>query len=293
MGRLINRRQVPVLRFPQALWRQRELWWQLSCREVQGRYRGSMLGWGWSLITPLLMLAVYTFVFSQVFQARWGDLQQSGPLAFAINLFAGLIVFNLFSETANQSPGLILSNANLVTKVIFPLEILPAVTVTAALFHAVTSLVVLLGFQIVNGWLANGWLLTGLAATGSAGIQATVLWLPLVWLPLVSGSLAMGWLLSALGVYLRDLGQVVGVATNLLMFMSAVFYPLSALPERWQPLLQLNPLVPVIEQTRRVAVAGSAPELGYLVGGCALGLAACELAFRAFQKARRGFADVL
>lgn len=282
---LLNKRMSPspLLRFPWALWRQRELWWQLSCREVQGRYRGSMLGWGWSLITPLLMLAVYTFVFSQVFQARWGDLEQSGPLVFAINLFTGLIVFNLFSEIANQSPGLILSNANLVTKVIFPLEILPAVTMAAALFHAGTSLAVLVGFQVVNGVLP----------TGAGGIQPTLLWLPLVWLPLVSGALALGWLLSALGVYLRDLGQVIGVATNLLMFLSAVFYPLSALPERWQPLLQLNPLVLVIEQTRRVVVNDYAPSLGYLLGGSALGLVACELAFRAFQRARRGFADVL
>jgi lipopolysaccharide transport system permease protein len=274
---------TPLLRFPWALWRQRELWWQLSCREIQGRYRGSMVGWGWSLITPLLMLAVYTFVFSKVFQTRWGDVEQSGPLVFAINLFAGLIVFNLFSETVTQSPSLILSNTNLVTKVIFPLEILPAVTVAAALFHALTSLVVMVGFQVVNGLLP----------TGGGGIQPTLVWLPVVWVPLVSGALALGWLLSALGVYIRDLGQVIGVATNLLMFLSAVFYPLSALPERLQPLLQLNPLVSVIEQTRRVAVDGLAPELGYLVGSSFLGIAACELAFRAFQKARRGFADVL
>jgi lipopolysaccharide transport system permease protein len=274
-----------ALTFPRALWRQRELWWQLSRREVQGRYRGSMLGWGWSLITPLLMLAVYTFVFSQVFKARWGDLEQSGPLVFAINLFAGLIVFNLFSETATQAPSLMLSNTNLVTKVIFPLEILPAVAVSAALFHAATSLVVLFGFQIANGLLGS--------EPTSLGIPATALWLPLVWLPLLSGSLALGWLLSALGVYLRDLGQVIGVVVNLLMFLSAVFYPLSALPERWQPLLKLNPLVLVIEQTRQVAVNGFSPSVTYLVGGSLLGLVACELAYRAFQKARRGFADVL
>jgi lipopolysaccharide transport system permease protein len=283
LARSEPRRGAGLLRFPRALWRQRELWWQLSRREVQGRYRGSMLGWGWSFITPLLMLAVYTFVFSQVFQARWGDLQESGPLVFAINLFAGLIVFNVFSEIASQSPTLILTNANLVTKVIFPLEVLPAVSVAAALFHALTSLVVLVGFQLVNGLLAGSGL----------GLPATLLWLPLVWLPLLSGCLALGWLLAALGVYLRDLGQVIGVAVNLLMFLSAVFYPLSALPERWQPLLQLNPLVLVIEQTRRVAVAGEMPSLAYLGWGSVLGLVVCELGFRAFQKARRGFADVL
>lgn len=276
------------LRFPAALWRQRELWRQLSLREVQGRYRGSMLGWGWTLITPLLTLAVYTFVFSQVFQARWGDLQQSGPLVFAINLFAGLIVFNMFSETASQAPGLIIGNANLVTKVIFPLEILPAVTVAAALFHAVTSLVVLLGFQLLNGLLASS-----PVGLDSLAIPTSLLWLPLVWLPMASGCLALGWFLSALGVYLRDLGQVIGVVINLLMFLSAVFYPLSALPSQWQPLLQLNPLVLVIEQTRRVAVNGQAPSLSYLAWGSLLGLLVCEFAFRSFQKARGGFADVL
>lgn len=280
--------RLPLLRFPLALWRQRELWWQLSQREVQGRYRGSMLGWGWSLITPLLMLAVYTFVFSQIFRARWGDLQQSGPLVFAINLFAGLIVFNFFAETANQGQGLILSNANLVTKVIFPLEILPAVTVATALFHALTSLVVLVAFQVTNGLIS-----AGASSANGLGIHPTLLWLPLVWLPLVSCCLALGWLLSALGVFLRDLGQVIGVFVNLLMFLSAVFYPLSSLPPQWQPLLQLNPLVLVIEQTRRVAVNGQLPSLSYLLWGGLIGLLACELSFRSFQKARRGFADVL
>jgi len=280
--------RLPLLSFPQALWRQRELWWQLSQREVQGRYRGSMLGWGWSLITPLLMLAVYTFVFSQVFRARWGDLQQSGPLVFAINLFAGLIVFNIFAEIANQGPTLILNNINLVTKVIFPLEILPVVSLTAALFHALTSLVVLVGFQLTNGFLS-----AGASSVNGLGIHPTLLLLPLVWMPLISGILALGWLLSALGVFLRDLGQVIGVFVNLLMFLSAVFYPLSSLPPQWRPLLQLNPLVLVIEQTRRVVVNGQLPSLSYLLWGGLIGVVACELSFRSFQKARRGFADVI
>lgn len=267
----------PRLLFPKALWRQRELWWKLSRREIQGRYRGSMLGWGWSFITPLMMLAVYTFVFSQVFQARWGSLEEGGSLIFAINLFAGLIVFNVFAETANQAPLLILNNTNLVTKVIFPLEILPVVSVAAALFHAFTSLIVLLLFEVIS----------------QGSVSAAMAWLPLVWLPLLSGCLALGWVLAALGVYLRDLGQVIGVVVNLLMFLSAVFYPLSALPSQWQPLLQLNPLVLVIEQTRQVAVNGGHPSLSYLGWGNLLGLLACEMGFRAFQKARRGFADVL
>lgn len=263
--------------FPRALWQHRELWWKLSRREIQGRYRGSILGWGWSFITPLLMLAVYTFVFSEVFQARWSDVETSGSLTFAINLFAGLIVFSVFAETADKSPSLILANSNLVTKVIFPLEILPAVSMAAAVFHAVTSLLVLFIFEMIS----------------QGSVPATTTWLPLVWLPLLSGCLGLGWALAALGVYLRDLQQFTGVTVNLLMFLSAVFYPLTALPPAWQPILKLNPLVMIIEQTRAVAVLGSQPSLTYLGWGCLVGLIVCELGFRAFQKARRGFADVI
>ena len=265
------------LRFPAAICRHRELWWQLTVREVTGRYRGSVLSWGWSFITPLLMLAVYTFVFSTVFRARWGDLENQGSLGFAVNLFAGMIAFGLFSESVTQAPGLVLAKPSYVTKVVFPLEILAAVNVAAATIHALSSLAVLAVFTLL----------------AMQQIPVTMLWIPLVWLPLVGGCLAFSWLLSALGVFLRDVGHVVGVACNMLMFLSAVFYPLSALPDRWQPWLGLNPLVAVIEQTRRVAVQGLAPEPDYLALGTLVGLVGCEVGFRCFQRARRGFADVL
>ncbi len=268
-----------ALSFPKALIRQRQLIWRLTEREVIGRYRGSVLGWGWSFLNPLLMLAVYSFVFSQVFQSRWGNGSDNpnDPMVFAINLFAGLIVFNLFAECATKAPSLVLANTNYVTKVVFPLEILAGVTVGAASFHAVTSLVILAIFQII----------------GTGGIPLTTLWLPLVWLPLVVGSLGLTWLLAALGVFLRDIGQVVNVAVSMLMFLSAVFYPVSALPDAWRPLLSLNPLVPIIEETRRVCVAGMPPHSAYLLVGTALALILGELGYRSFEKARRGFADVL
>ena len=270
---------LKLLRFPIALLRQRQLLWRLTERDVVGRYRGSVLGWGWSFLNPLLMLAVYSFVFSQVFQSRWGSSHASSnnPLLFAINLFAGLIVFNLFSECATKAPALIVNNTNYVTKVVFPLEILAGVTVGAASFHAVTSLAILAIFQII----------------GTGAIPITSLWLPLVWLPLVIGCLGLVWILAALGVFLRDIGQVVNVAVSMLMFLSAVFYPVSALPEAWRPLLSLNPLVPIIEETRRVCVAGLPPDWTYLLGGCLLALILCEIGYRGFEKARRGFADVL
>ena len=265
------------LSFVTCLLRNRELWWRLSEREVIGRYRGSILGWGWSLLTPLMMLGVYTFVFSTVFKARWGDLEEAGSLGFAINLFAGLITYNIFAECATQAPTLILKNVNYVTKVIFPLETLSAVSVAAALFHACTSTIVLLAFELI----------------AVQNVPLTVLLLPLVWLPFLLGCLAMSWVLSALGVFLRDLGQLIGVAVSMLMFMSAVFYPLSALPAALQTVLGLNPLVVVIEQSRRVLVQGMAPSAWYVVLGFPLMLGICEISYRLFAKARRGFADVL
>ena len=265
------------LSFIGSLLRHRELWWRLSEREVIGRYRGSILGWGWSLLTPLMMLAVYTFVFSTVFKARWGDLEQAGPLGFAINLFAGLITFNLFAECATQAPTLILKNVNYVTKVIFPLETLGAVSVSTGLFHALTSTIVLVVFELI----------------AVHRVPLTILLLPMVWLPLLLGCLAMSWLLSALGVFLRDLGQLMGVVVSMLMFMSAVFYPLSALPPTLQTLMGLNPLVVVIQQTRRVLVQGVPPSASYVVLGFLLMLGLCEISYRFFCKARRGFADVL
>ncbi|MEB3332493.1 MAG: ABC transporter permease [Synechococcaceae cyanobacterium] len=268
----------PVLTFPKSLWQRRELWWNLSRREVSGRYRGSVLGWSWSFLTPLLMLAVYTFVFSEVFQSRWEPGSgNTGTLEFAINLFAGLIAFNLFSECANKAPTLILSNSNYVTKVVFPLEILAAVTVAAASFHAFTSVLILALFQLL----------------GQGSIPLTIVFLPLIWLPLLLGCLGLTWLLAALGVFLRDISQVVGVAVSMLMFLSAVFYPVTALPERWRPLLSLNPLVRIIEQTRRVCVNGLLPQPLYLLVGMGMGLLVCELGYRSFQKSRRAFADVM
>lgn len=263
--------------FLQSLQQHRTLLWRLTQREVAGRYRGSLLGWGWSLLNPLLMLAVYTFVFSTVFKTRWPDLEQAGSLGFAINLFAGLIVFNLFSECVGKAPTLVLSQPSYVTKVVFPLEVLSAVAVGAAGFHACTSLLVLAAFELI----------------AAGGIPVTALWLPVVWIPLGLGCLALCWLLSALGVFLRDLPQLVNVGLSMLVFLSAVFYPISALPERWQPLLLANPLVLVIEQTRRVLVRGEAPSLAYLLLGIPAGVLSCELCFRLFQKARRGFADVI
>lgn len=270
-------RVMVKITFPDSIWRHRELIWRLSEREIQGRYRGSALGLSWSFVQPLSMLAVYTLVFSQVFKARWGTGEDLGPLAFAVNLFAGLIVFNLFSECLNRAPGLVLANPNYVKKVVFPLEVLAPVATGTAGFHALTSLLVLIIFEI--------------AAYGR--IPLSFLWLPLVWTPFLLGTLAITWLLSAVGVFVRDIGQLVGVGVSMLMFLSPIFFPLSALPARWLPILQLNPLAQVIEQTRAVTVIGIAPSMTYIIVGIAVATVACEASYRAFQKAKPAFADVI
>ena len=259
-----------------SLWRNRELIKASAKREVLGRYRGSVMGILWSFFNPLFMLTVYTFVFSEVFKARWNAGSDS-KTEFALVLFAGLMMFNLFAECINRAPGLILSNVNYVKKVVFPLEILPAVTLLSALFHGLISLGV--------------WLLAYLIFFGLP--QATVLYLPLIVLPFVLFIMGLSWALASLGVYLRDVSQFIGVITTVLMFLSPIFYPATALPESYRHLLYLNPLTPVIEQTRDVLFWGKAPDFAMLAIYWVITAAIAWLGFAWFQKTRKGFADVL
>lgn len=259
-----------------SFWRNRRLIRVLVEREVLGRYRGSFLGILWSLFNPLLMLTVYTFVFSVIFKARWNS-ESTSKTAFALILFAGLMVFNVFSECINRAPSIILGNANYVKKVVFPLEILPWVTLGSSLFHMFVSLAV--------------WLLAYLVFFGVPHL--TVLYFPLVVLPLVLLILGLTWLLASLGVYLRDVSQVIGVSTTLLMFLSPIFYPAAAWPERVRPLLSLNPLTPAIEQVREILYFGRSPDFELLLIDFVVGLAVAWLGFAWFQKTRRGFADVI
>jgi lipopolysaccharide transport system permease protein len=194
-----------------------------------------------------------------------------------LNIFAGLITFNLFSESVNNAPALVLLRPNFVTKIVFPLHILAIVNVNVAAFHAGISLLILIVFQLFV----------------QHSLPLTLLILPLIWLPFLMVVLALSWLLSAIGVFFRDLSQITVVATSLLMFLSAVFYPLSALPAGYKFLIHLNPLALVIEQTRRVMIDGRSPSILYLLVSSVLAFISCELSLRFFQRARRDFADVI
>jgi lipopolysaccharide transport system permease protein len=260
-----------------SLWRNRHLIWQMIRREIATRYRGSVIGLAWSFITPLLMLGVYTFVFAVVFKARLGTSANESRVDFAINLYAGLIVFGFFSEIVNHAPRQILSHRNYVKKVVFPLEILSWVSLGSVLIRSLISLVVLLVAQLII----------------NQSLPWTAVLFPIVLLPLIFASLGVAWFLSALGVYVRDIEQITSLFTTMLMFLSAVFYPLSALPERYQLWLRLNPLVVIIAESRKVLLFGNLPDWTWLSIAMLIGVFIAVAGFWWFQKTRKGFADVL
>lgn len=259
-----------------SLWIHRYLITQLTRREVISRYRGSIVGLAWSFFNPLLMLAVYTFFFSVVFRARWGG-EGAGRAEFAVFLFSGIIVHGLFAECINRAPTLILSNVNYVKRVVFPLEVLPWVAMGSALFHTAVSLIVLLLAQLLL----------------SHELTVSVLYFPVIILPLVVMSMGIAWMLAAVGVFVRDIGQITAVLTTALLFLSPVFYPVSAMPESYRPLMTYNPLTFIIEQARTVLLLGGSPDWGGLLKYSLIALPVAAFGFAVFQKMRRGFADVL
>ncbi|CAB3678421.1 Teichoic acid translocation permease protein TagG [Achromobacter deleyi] len=260
-----------------SLWRNRSLILALTKREVIGRYRGSVMGLAWSFFNPILMLTIYTFIFSVVFNARWGGSASGSKTEFALILFVGLIVHGLFAECVLRAPSLILNNVNYVKKVIFPLEVLPWVAFGAALFHTCISLLVLLVARILL----------------QHELPWTAVLFPLLLIPLVLGTLGVSWFLSALGVYVRDIGQITSMLTTVLLFMSPVFYPLSALPEKYRMLVNLNPLAYLIEESRNLLIFGVLPDLKHWAILMVISAVIAWLGFFWFQKTRKGFADVL
>ncbi|WP_460042551.1 ABC transporter permease [Pseudomonas sp. S2_H01] len=262
-----------------SIWRHRGLISQMTRRDVIGRYKGSVIGVFWSFANPILLLIVYTVVFSVVFKARWGtglgEPESRGQ--FAILLFAGMIVHSLFSETLIRAPTLVLSNVNYVKKIVFPLEILPIVAMGTSLFHSLVSIGVLILAQgIINGY-----------------VPWTSIMLPLILAPLIILSVGIAWILASLGVFLRDVAHPISLIMTLLLFASPVFYPISALPEGVRPWLLLNPLTLIIEQTRDVLIFGRIPNfLGIGLYG-AISVVSAWLGYAWFQKTRKGFANVL
>jgi len=259
----------------QRLW---SLFIQLTRREIEIKYRGAGLGMLWTILTPLLMLGVYTFVFGTVFTSKWavGD-APSSSFQFAVILFSGLIVFQAFADVVTRAPVLIVQNSMLVKRVVFPLELLVPVILGAALFQVFVSFLILLPFV---------WLLMG-------KVSLTVLYAPLIMAALSLMVLGIGWFLASLGTFVRDISQIVGTVTTALMFLSPIFFPSAALPEWIRPVIAFNPLTIPVEEMRNAVVFGQPPDFFRLgVYGVTAGLvAACG--FLWFRSTKRGFADVL
>ena len=270
------RRSASLPSLVRSLWLNWRLIQQLSKREIASRYRGSIAGLGWSLINPLIMLAVYTFVFSVVFQVRWGA-TEGGKGSFALILFVGIIVHGIVAECVNRASTLIPSNAGYVKRVVFPLEILPVIAMGSALFHAAMALLVLcIAHLFFRG-----------------ALPVTAIAFPLVMLPLVIGTLGVSWFFAALGVYIRDVGQVTAILMTVLLFMSPAFYPIESLPKYYQDLLYLNPLTYAIQGGRDVLLWGRWPDWLSLGLQVLASILVAWLGYWSFQRMRPGFADVI
>ena len=258
-----------------SLWKNRQLIAQLARRDVLSRYRGSFMGLLWSFVHPLLMLAIYTVVLGYFLKAKWPG--TSNSLQYSVVLFSGLILFNFLSECLERSPTLVLANANYVRKVVFPLEILPWVAVIASMFHTLLSLVAWVVFDLLV----------------YHGLHWTLAYLPLILFPLMLMTLGFCWFISATGVFIRDVNQIVSLLTRALMFLSPLFYSVDDVPARFRKLLMANPLSFVIEQARAVMIAGKAPPVGGLAIYWAASFLVAWAGFAWFQYSRDGFADVL
>jgi lipopolysaccharide transport system permease protein len=261
-----------------TVWQHRDITVRMIRREISSRYLGSMLGATWSILQPLILLCVFTFAFNVVFRSRWVSPSAAGEeTSFAVAMFIGYILFNLFSEPVSRAPALVVNHANYVKRTIFPLEILPVVVVGSALCNAASAFLV--------------WVL--LLTLVQQSVPWTILLLPAVVLPLVLMVTGLVLVLSSLGVFIRDLAQVTAPATMALLFLSPVFYPVSAVPPHIQAWMYANPLTCLIEEARKVAIFGELPDWGLIAICGLLGLVMAQLGYLWFMRTRRGFADVL
>lgn len=249
---------------------------QFSLREIEKRYQGTFLGLFWSLITPLFLLAVYAIVFGCVFGGSYGHPGET-RVQFTLGLFCGLLLWELIAGTITVSPTLLVNNSNFVTKVIFPLEVLPVAMITALLVHMVIGFVPLLLFLIISQGV----------------VHVTALALVLIIIPIVLYSLGISWVLSAIGVFLRDIGAMIPAVVTVLMFMSAIFFPMTAIPEAYRWFLMLNPVAVLVSMARNALVFNEWPDF-YLYGiQVVLSLVVATLGYVFFMKVKSVFADVL
>ena len=249
---------------------------QLVKQDIRQRYQGSVLGMLWSFIVPIMMLIIYTFIFSEVFQAKW-DINTDDKYQFALVLFCGLSAFNMAGEVMNRSTMLIVSNTNYVKKVIFPLEMLPVVITLSALFNCLISFTILIIAKFVL----------------YQSVSVTLYMFFLAMIPLIILSLGLGLFISALSVYLKDIGNFISVLVTVLMYLSPVFFPLTAVPEDFRAVCEINPMTYIIENFRNVVLYGKCLDWKFFGMSCLFAVVVYLLGRIVFMRAKEGFADVL
>ena len=265
-----------VAPFIADLWQHRELLWQFTVRNVELRHRGSHLGLVWSLLNPLLMLGLYVLVFGYIFGGSFGIIPNETRVDYALGIFLGLTLFHFFAEVLGLAPTLIIGYPNFVKKVVFPLEILPASSVFGAVFHLLISLALVLLSLLLF----------------SQHIPVSILWLPVIMVPLILIGLGVSWLISALGVFFRDISQVIQFITMALMWASGVFFSAQKYPAAWT-YLRYNPLLLAIDLSRDAALWARPLNFHHLAYLYAIGLLTCFLGHLAFKKMKPAFADVI
>ncbi len=259
------------------LWTYRGLIAKLSKKNIFVRYRGSLLGVVWAFVQPLMMLAVYTFVFSVIFEAKWGQGLEQDRLSFALALFVGILTFEIIGNTVNASPGLILGNVNFVKKVVFPLEILPLVKLIESVVFSLFGLLVLIVVKLIY----------------THTLSWTIILLPIVWCPVLLFALGWSYFLASLGVFIRDIGALVGVVVTMFFFLSPIFYPLSAVPESLRIFCQVNPIAAFVQDARNVILWGQTPDWFWYMVYFSISLLIFVLGFSWFMRSKKAFADVI
>lgn len=250
---------------------------QFTSRDVTSRYKGSYLGLVWTLIQPLVMLTIYTFVFSVVFKARWGQGESVSKVDFAMTIYAGMIIFQIFSEPLYRSSTIFIANSNFVKRVVFPLEILPTSSVLSSVIMNLFSFVIYIGallwFQYPVGW--------------------NILLFPLIWIPLIILSAGLSYVFATLGVFFRDIGQIISILMNMLFYISPVFYPVTALPESFQKYMLFNPLTIIIENFRAITIYNSPPDWAQLGTIYIISIVIFLIGSAIFTYSKETFSDVI
>lgn len=244
-------------------------------RDLTSRYKGSVMGMSWAIITPAVQIVIFTVIFSGIFSARFGD--QGGHLRFAVYLFCGMLPWIALSDGVLRSTTSLTDNINLVRRVVFPLEALPVNLAFSALMQQLLGTIVLL----IAALLMQGTLHT------------TAFWMPVLLIPQLLATIGLGWLMASLGVFIRDMAQVNQLALQACMYLTPILYPENLVPPNYRWLVDLNPMAPLIRSYRWTLLEGKVPDWRGLGFTMAFGLICFTFGYWWFQRTKKAFADVL